>query len=355
MNRRTKIILTLLLVAQMIGLRLLSYFPDFVEKYYSLGLFPFISKIFRYLFGWVPFSVGDVFYSALIILAVRWLYFNIKRIKTKPIGFFLDITATLSVAYIMFNLLWGFNYYRVPLHQTLGVERDYTTEELITLTENLIDKANTLHRALDTKDSAMVINPYSHRETFELSTNGYDNLSEKFPTFSYHPKSIKTSTWSLGLSYMGYSGYYNPFTAEAQVNDRIIGHRFAVVTCHEEAHQLGYAAENEANFLAYLAATHNDDLYFQYAGTIFALRYCVNELARRDMDLYDEMIDTVNFGILESYREVREFWQRYEGPMEFISKNFFDRFLKANNQVLGIKSYSYMVALLVNYHKSYPL
>lgn len=355
MNRRTKIILTLLLVAQMIGLRVLSYFPEFVEKYYSLGLFPFISKIFRHLFGWIPFSVGDVFYSALTILALRWLYFNIKRIKTKPIGFFLDITATLSIVYFMFNLLWGFNYYRVPLHQTLGVEREYTTEQLITLTENLIVKANALHNVLGAQDSVMIVNPYLHRETFENSTLGYDNLSEKFPTFSYHPKSIKTSAWSLGLTYMGYSGYYNPFTAEAQVNDMILGHRFAVVTCHEEAHQLGYAAENEANFLAYLAATHNDDLYFQYAGTIFALRYCVNELARRDMDLYDEMIDTVNFGILESYREVREFWQSYEGPMEWFSKIFFDRFLKVNNQELGIKSYSYMVALLVNYHLEHPL
>jgi hypothetical protein len=350
MNRRTKIILTLLLVAQMIGLRVLSYFPEFVEKYYSLGVFPVISKISRYLFGWIPFSVGDVFYSALIILGVRWIYLNIKRIKTKPIGFFLDITATLSIAYFMFNMLWGFNYYRVPLHQTLGLEREYTTEQLITLTENLIQKANSLHNKLGFQDSIQVENPYTHKEIFELSTIGYDNLSEKFPTFSYHPKSIKTSAWSLGLTYMGYSGYYNPFTAEAQVNDMIIGHRFAVVTCHEEAHQLGYAAENEANFLAYLATTHNDDLYFQYAGTLFALRYCVNELARRDMEKYEEIIETVHYGILESYREVREFWQSYDGPLEFISKNFFDRFLKANNQELGIQSYSYMVALLVNYH-----
>lgn len=355
MNRRTKIILTLLLIAQMIGLRVLSYFPEFVEKYYSLGVFPVISKISRHLFGWIPFSVGDVFYSGLIILAVRWIYLNLKRIKTKPLGFFLDITATLSIAYFLFNMLWGFNYYRVPLYQTLGVERDYTTEQLTSFTQDLIQKANHLHRELGYQDSVKIEAPYNHKEIFKRSTNGYDNLSETFPTFSYHPKSIKPSAWSLGLSYMGYSGYYNPFTAEAQVNDMILGHRFTVVTCHEEAHQLGYAAENEANFLAYLATTHNDDLYFQYAGTIFALRYCVNELARRDMDLYEDIIDTVNFGILESYREVREFWQSYEGPLEFISKTFFDSFLKANNQEKGIKSYSYMVALLVNYHKEKPL
>jgi len=355
MNRRTKIILTLLLVAQMIGLRVLSYFPEFVEKYYSLGIFPVLSKTSRYLFGWIPFSVGDLFYSALVILALRWLYFNIKRIAKKPVGFFLDITATLSIAYFVFNVMWGFNYYRVPLHQTLKVDREYTTEELVSFTEQLILKASELHNSLAENDSVKVQILYTHDEIFNISTNGYENLSKRFPSFSYHPNSIKASTWSLGLTYMGYSGYYNPFTAEAQVNDMILGHRFAVVTCHEKAHQLGYAAENEANFLAYLSATHNKDTYFEYAGTIFALRYCVNELARRDMKLYEEIIETVPFGILESYREVREFWNSYSGPTEWVSKVFFDTFLKANNQEKGLKSYSYMVALLVNYHKKNAL
>lgn len=355
MKRRTKIILTLLLIAQIIGLKILSFFPEFVEKYYSLGVFPFLSRISRHLFGWIPFSVGDVLYSAMIILALRWLYFNFRRIKTHPVGFFLDITATLSLAYLMFNVLWGFNYYRVPLHQTLGVEREYTTKQLVAFTEDLIEKSNQMHRSLGFEDSSMVTIPHSQKEIFNLSTSGYENLSKEFPTFEYHPKSIKASTWSLGLTYMGYSGYYNPLTAEGQVNDMIKTYRFTVVTCHEEAHQLGYAAENEANFLAYLASINNDDPYFQYSGYIFALRYCVNEIARRDMDLYNEIIETVNFGILENYREMREFWESYQSPLESFSKTFFDNFLKANNQADGLKSYSYMVALLVNYHENKSL
>ncbi len=355
MHKKTKIILTLLLVAQIIGLRFLSFFPEFVENYYSLGVYPFLSKTLRYLFGWVPFSVGDVFYSALVILALRWLYLNFRNIKSKTVSFFLDITASLSIIYFLFNILWGFNYYRVPLHQTLELERDYTTEQLITLTNALIEKSNDLHRELGYKDSVKIIIPYSQKEIFDLSTNGYQNLSKQFPTLNYHPKSIKKSGWSLGLTYMGYSGYYNPFTAEAQVNSLIKNSRFPVVTCHEEAHQLGYAAENEANFLAYLSSVNNNDPYFQYSGYIFALRYCVNEIARRDMELYDEIIDTVNFGILESYRETREFWESYSNPLEIVSKIFFDSFLKANNQSKGLESYSYMVALLVNYHQDNSL
>lgn len=355
MVKNTKIILGILLIVQLIGLRILSFFPEFVEKYYSLGIFPFISKIFRYLYGWIPFSVGDVLYSGLIILGVRWLFLHIKDITSKPLSFFLHLTAILSISYMAFNIFWGFNYYRVPLHQTLKLDKNYSTQQLTALTHQLTIKANQLHQNLGFKDSIKVALPYSQKEMFEKAALGYDSLSKLYPTFTYHPKSIKTSSWSLGLTYMGYSGYYNPFTAEAQVNDKIIAHRFAVVSCHETAHQLGYAAENEANFLAYLASTHNNDPYFQYAGTIFALKHCLNEIAKRDPELYKQLLTSLHFGIVENYREVRDFWKQYEGPTEFISKVFFDHFLKANNQEKGLKSYSYMVALLVNYHLEKPL
>lgn len=342
-------------VIQLIGLRVLAYFPGFVEKYYSSGIYPTISKMLRYTFGWIPFSAGDIIYTVLTVLALRWLYFNFRLLFKKPLYFCVEIAATLSVMYFVFNLFWGFNYYRIPLHQTLELERDYTTEQLIEITERLIEKSNELHRELGFSDSLKVDFPYSQKEIFAISTNGYENLSKEFPTLSLTPKSVKTSLWSLGLTYMGNSGYYNPFTGEAHVNKMIVEHRFPVVTLHEEAHQLGYAAENEANFLAFLASVHHDDRYFQYSGYIFALRYCLNELARRDMEYYEETLKTVNFGILESYREARDFWNSYQTPLENASKWFFDIFLKANNQSKGLQSYSYMVALVINYFEEKPL
>jgi len=354
-RHKTKLILALLLVVQIFGLRILRGYPQFVETYYSLGIFPFISKLSRYAFGWIPFSVGDIIYLGLISLALRWLYNNVKRLKTNPVLFFLDISATLSLAYLMFNLLWGINYYRMPLHETLALEKSYTTEQLLTLTNDLIDKSNRIHRELGYADSVKIDIPYSNKEIFKRSTDGYEVLSEKFPAFSYSPKSLKNSGLSLGLTYMGYSGYYNPLTGEAQVNNLIKSYKFAVVSCHEQAHQLGYAAENEANFIAALATIHNPDDYIKYSGYIFLLRYCINEVARRDMEAYHEIVTRVNPGILESYKEMREFWQRYNNPFEDLSKIFWDNFLKANNQSKGIMSYSYMVALAVNYSEKNEL
>ncbi|NND63785.1 MAG: DUF3810 domain-containing protein [Flavobacteriaceae bacterium] len=354
MRKRTKLIIALLLPVQFFALRILRGFPEFIETYYSQGVYPYLAKISRYIFGWVPFSVGDLFYLLLVILLLRWLYKNVRRLKRSPVSFFIDITASISIIYFVFNMMWGLNYYRVPLNKTLGLEREYTTEELISTTKRLIAKSNQLHRELGYKDSIKIDLPYSQKEIFKKSIEGYKNLEEIYPNLHYSPRSIKKSGWSLGLTYMGYSGYYNPLTGEAQVNNLIKTYKFPVVACHEEAHQIGYAAENEANFIATLATLHNDDPYIKYSGYIFALRYCVNEIARRDFDTYEALLPTINFGILESYREMREFWQSYENPFEDFSKAFWDQFLKANNQSKGIMSYSYMVALVVNYFEEHP-
>ena len=345
MRKRTKLILALLLPLQVILLQIIKYFPDFIETYYSRGFFPIISKIPRYLFGWIPFSIGDVFYLLIGILALRWIYKNGRRITYEPARFFIDITATFSIVYFVFNLLWGLNYYRLPLYKSLNIQTDYTTEKLITTTERLIAKSNEMHRRLGFADSVKVEIPYTQKEVFAKSVNGYENLQNEYPQLAYAPKSIKKSGWSLGLTYMGYSGYYNPFSGEAQVNNLIKTYKFPVVSCHEQAHQLGFAAENEANFIATLATLNNDDPYIQYSGYIFALRYCINEIARRDLEAYTCIIETVNPGILASYKEMRDFWESYQNPFETFSKLFWDQFLKANNQSRGIMSYSYMVAL----------
>lgn len=353
-KKRTRLILALLLPVQILLLQLLKYFPDLVENYYSRGLYPLISKISRYLFGWIPFSLGDLFYLLIAILAIRWIIKNIRRLRIEPVRFMIDIAATVSIVYFMFHILWGLNYYRQPLHVTLDLDYDYTTEELVETTKRLIAKSNSMHRQLGYADSVKIDLPYTQREIFKKSTEGFVTLAKQYPDLAYSPKSLKKSGWSLGLTYMGYSGYYNPFSGEAQVNNLIKTYKFPVVSCHEEAHQIGFAAENEANFIATLATINNSDPYIQYSGYIFALRYCVNEISRRDKDTYDELLVTINPGILASYKEMRDFWKHYKNPFESISKSFWDQFLKANNQSKGIMSYSYMVALVVNYFEDQP-
>ena len=329
--------------------KLLSYFPEFVENFYSNGLYPIISKLFRYTLGWLPFSFGDLFYALSIIYCIRWFIKNRKRITNDTKGWLVDIFVTISIIYFAFHLLWGMNYHRLPLHQNLNLESNYTTEQLIEVTKQLIKKSNAAHLEVSKNDSTKVEIPYTKSEILNMVPRGYDVLKKDFPQFAYQPKSIKRSLFSTPLTYMGFSGYLNPLTNEAQVDGLIPAFKFPTTASHEVAHQLGYAAENEANFIGFLAATQHEDLYFQYSGYTFGLRHCLIEIYKRDTTIYDELLQTINPGILKNYQEVQDFWNSYQNPTEQFFKFGYSSFLIANNQKDGMKSYSYVVALIVSY------
>ena len=331
--------------------KILSRFPEFIETNYSNGLYPIISKLFRYVFGWLPFSFGDLFYAFSVIYILRWFFKNRKRITRNTKSWLIDVFSAVSIIYFAFHLLWGMNYHRLPLHKNLNLEAKYSTEQLITVTKLLIDKSNSTHLLVSNNDSIKVDMPYSKSEIIKKIPDGYDILKNKFPNLAYQPKSIKKSIFSLPLTYMGFSGYLNPLTNEAQVDGLIPSFKFPTTASHEVAHQLGYAAENEANFIGFLAATHHDDPYFNYSGYTFGLRHCLIEVYRRDPALYETLLKTINPGILKNYQEVQDFWRRYQNPTEPLFKFFYNTFLKANNQKDGMKSYSYVVALIVNFHE----
>ncbi|RNC86814.1 MAG: DUF3810 domain-containing protein [Winogradskyella sp.] len=347
--------LLIFLGIQIVGIQILKLIPDFVEKYYSNGIYPLLSKLMRYSFGWLPISVGDILYTAAIIYVLVWLYKNYKRIYLDTKNWLLDVGVTISIAYFAFHILWAFNYYRVPLHQALDIETTYTTKELVDFTKQLISKSNDVHLQLSSSDTLKVDLPYTKSEVFKKVKLSYDKLSETYSHLEYKPQSLKQSLYSIPLTYMGFSGYLNPFTNEAQVDGLIPIYKFPTTSCHEVAHQLGYAAENEANFIGAIAAITNDDSYFKYSGYTFVLRYCLADIYRRDDKQYESLLKDINKGILKNYQEVQDFWKDYKNPIEPFFEKTFDTFLKANNQSAGIKSYSYVVALMVNYYKDKPL
>lgn len=355
MLKYKKHIIAFSILPQIAFIKIIANFPEFVEQYYSNGLYVFSSKLMRYGFGWLPFSVGDVLYTILSIYVLRWLFINRKRTLKDTKQWLLDILATFSIGYLAFHLLWAFNYYRLPLEKMLEIDSKYTTEELISFTNKLILKTNEIQMNITKNDTIKVEIPFSKRELIGLVPKGYTELSKQFPHLAYSPTSIKYSIYSLPLTYMGFSGYLNPFTNEAQVDGLIPKYNFPTTSSHEVAHQLGYAAENEANFIGSLAAIKHHNIYFNYSGYSFALSHCLNEIYARDKQQYEAIVKTINKGILKNYKEVNNFWQSYQNPLEPAFKISYNTFLKANNQTKGIESYNYVVGLLVNYFKTNSL
>jgi len=347
------IVLTIFLPIQILLLQFAASNPAFIEFYYSNGIYPVISSFFRIISGWIPFSVGDLLVAFGLFIFIRFL---IRLIKTRFKNFIpkiIHFTAVLSVIYFCFYLFWGLNYYRENLAKTLKYEQqEYTTEQLQKVTEHIIKKLNYYQHKITESDTLKVENPYKQKEMYIMAATGYDNLSKDFPQLKYQFKSVKSSLMSLLQTYNGTSGYLNPLTGEAQVNDRIPKTSYPTTTCHEIAHQIGFAAENEANFVGFLAANYTNDLYFKYASYRMAFGYCISEMRKRDRNISKELWKTVNKGIAKDFNASYQFWQVYKNPFEPIVKMGYNAYLKANKQSKGVQSYNYVVDLLISYFQT---
>lgn len=349
MFKSKKSIIAFSIIPQFLLVKLVGSNHDFIETFYTNGLYQFTSKILRYVFGWLPFSFGDIFYALAIIYMGRWLIKYRKRFTKDPKSWFVDVFCFISVIYFAFHVFWGMNYYRIPLNESLKLDKEYTTEQLVNITKRLIAKTNSIHLQITNNDSVKVVMPFTKEEILKMAPEGYRAMQSTYPQLNYYPVSIKKSLFSLPLTYMGFSGYLNPLTNEAHVDALIPVYKFPTTTCHEIAHQLGYAAENEANFMGCLATIHNEDIHFIYSGYAFALRHCVNEVYNRDPILFKELVEMINKGVRKNYKEVRDFWDQYKNPSEPIFKSTYNAYLEANDQEGGVESYNYVVDLMVHY------
>ncbi len=355
MKNKLKNAIAISLIPQIILVKWLANYPQFIETYYSKGLYTVISNFSRTLWGWIPFSLGDIGYTLLALFALYYLITKRHSILSSPFIFLKNIVCVLSITYFLFHILWGFNYYRQPISKTLGLKTETSPEELLTFVEQLIIKTNAIHNEISIDSAAIVQIPYSKNEIFDITISGYGELQREFPFLTYSRPSIKKSLYSTSLTYMGYGGYLNPFTNEAQVNSKLPNFRFPVVSGHEIGHQLGYSAENETNFIGYIVTANNKDLYFKYAAYTYALSYCLGDLRRQDEATFENLYGKLNGGIKKNFQEMANFWEAYENPMEPYFKSIFNSFLKANNQPEGIHSYNLVVHLLVAYHEKHPL
>ncbi|NVJ88216.1 MAG: DUF3810 domain-containing protein [Flavobacteriaceae bacterium] len=349
---KTHIVVAAFLPVQMILMRLAENHPNVIEVYYSIGIYPYISSFFRILLGWIPFSIGDMLLSILLFIIIRFLFLLIKNKFKDFIKKIIKATAFASTIYFCFYLFWGLNYYREPLAKSLGFEqRKHSNTELENVTNYIIENLNRTHLKITNNDSIKVNSPYSSKDFYKLAIDGYNNLAIKYPQFNYKQSSIKNSLMSELQSYNGTSGYINPLTGEAHVNKLVPKTSYPTTTCHEMAHQIGYAAENEANFIGFLAANYNNDLYFKYASYRMAFGYCIAEVRKRDPKLYQSLWKKVNKGIIQDFNDSYEFWNSYKNIFEPLVKKGYNTYLKANKQSKGTDSYNYVVDLLISYYR----
>ena len=210
---KTKWILIFLLPVQWLSIHLIKNQSLWIEQIYSQKVYPLLFKLQRFFVSALPFSFGELAYGLSVVYIV-WNLVQLFKRKLKARTLIVNTIAVASLLSLCFHLLWGLNYYRIPLNEKLNYNLEYNEDQLEKTLKSIIESTNKLHQSLTPSDSVAVQIPYSKMEIKEqLQSNFHFKLAD-FKTQPY----LKNSLWSTVLSYMGFAGYLNPLTLESQVN-----------------------------------------------------------------------------------------------------------------------------------------
>ena len=339
-----KKIIALLLIPQVL---ILSYFknnPRIVEEYYSEFIYQYIFKFYSILFSGFSIAIGDLLLLLALISSIIYFIFFFRF----KINDFINVFAVISITIFLFYSLWGLNYFKTPLLSKLDIGK-IKYESLQTTLDRLIDDANEAHLLLGDENSTLENLEFDKEKI--ISELKLDNIKkfDKISTTKFAKKSIIPKIFL----YQGVSGYINPFTLEAIVVEEIPSIDFSITVLHEQAHQLGYAAEEDANFLAFISSINNQDPLIKYSGYVFGLSYLLNEIQINHNDDLSSFTDKINSGIIEDINSRRKFWQKYSNNIINSLQNIlYDFYLKSNNQKAGIASYSRIVNHIINYYEN---
>ena len=337
-------------------IKLFSLNPNIVEHFYSADFYNFFSHVFRFLFGWLPFSIGDILY----FFAGCWVFWklikNCRQFFREQLSWNLFATKLFkliflfAIIYIVFNILWGLNYNRKGIAWQLTISAvDYDSANLKEIQQLLLKKVNETKQTLINKN---FIYP-DKNNLFERAKKCYQQTAMVYPFFHYKTLSVKSSLYGLLGDYLGFTGYYNPFTGEAQVNTTVPKFLLPYISLHEMGHQIGYAKEDEANFAGYLAAANGHDTLFQYSAYLDLFVYANREIFYFDSLASKNAIMQLIPEVRADLREWKHFNEQYTSFIEPAVSWLYGKYLLANQQPKGLRSYNEVIATLIAYYKKY--
>ncbi len=344
------------LVLLTILIRLYSSSAARVETGYSNGFYPPVAAFLRTIFGWIPFSFGDIIYGSLVILLIWRIFRGIRAIFKKRITWRSFGIGTLKALVIMlaviiyFNINWGINYNRKGIASQLQLKMDkYSQQDLVAMNQLLVEKVNMAKSQLTAGNESYP----SNKELFKRTQAAFKSVDSIYPFLQYHTISLKSSIWGWLGNYTGFTGYYNPFTGEAQVNTTVPKFLQPFICCHEVAHQLGYAKEMEANFVGYLAASASPDTLFHYSVYLDLFTYSNRNLYIMDSTAAKDIAKQLSPAVKADITEWRSFVRRHKNPFEPAIRWMYGKYLESNNQPQGVLSYDEVTSFLIAYYKKF--
>ena len=346
-------------LAAWFGQRFLAAYPDLVERLHTQGLFRWLSAPIGFITSLAPFSLTEAALIAglpvVLVLFIFWLVRLIRRPgKMVRIGRLLrGLAWTVSLAYLLFMLLHGLNYDRLPVAVSFGLPaKERSAAELEGTAGWLAEQTSILRLSVSEDEQGVFRLSADLTDTLKSASAGYDAASKFYPLMAgakIRPKGVLLSHY---WSYTGITGLYMPLLVESNINIDAPPYSLPDTILHEIAHTRGFAREDEAGFIAFLAGISHPDPDFAYSVLLDTTIRSLNALYGADKDAYNRVAALLDAGVWRDLTSGNAYWKQFEGPVQEKSTQVNNSYLQANLQDDGVQSYGRMVDLVLAWYES---
>ena len=335
---------------------IMGFYPHWVSRWYTHLFFAVATQWLRKLIGAIPFAIGEWVYIILIIILIykllKWLL-ELKHEIKEPFFWKNQLYSwshQFALLYILFEFVWGLNYQKnsPALDFGLKIPSQYTEGQMDSLSLSYIGQLNEIRANLDSFTPKEPKRLYLE-SVITQSVNAYRATAFKYPFLEYSNPNVKKAIFpSLGDK-LGYLAFYQPLTTEAIIREDLPSYTLPFTICHEMAHQLGYASESEANFIAYQVAFTSKEPLLTYSMLLQMFTYSQQaQLAliakRNDFQSWKKIVarnkQLLSPQVIEDRKKIRAFFQDRMGERIPGTEKLYDQFLIWNQQTKGIESYN---------------
>ena len=303
----------------------------------------------------VPFSVAELLLALAVTALLVYIIYQIIRLfrgaeKGKRLYRTLVTLAAAGLSvYALFCLLWGVYYYADDFAAQSGFESGaVSTEQLASVTRYFARGANRYGALVARDENGLCAS--DRAAILKKSPEVFAETEKDYPALAGPPLAAKGIVCSRLMSYLDFTGFFFPFTAEANVNMDSPACDLAATVAHELSHQRGVAKEQEANFTAVLASLRYGDPDYCYSACLLAFTHLGNALYGADPAAWEEIRAELSEDVVRDLSARSAYWRQFETPVQKVSNTVYEGFLHSYDQTLGLKSYGACVDLLVNYY-----
>lgn len=322
--------------------------PDWIlEQYYSRDLFPPLQGALTAASNAAPFAVLDAIIglTALLVLYRLWRLTFVVRERGLLAALSEAVRRAVrfaSVLVVLFFVIWGFNYRRLPLGEALSVTAaEPPGVERLTVA---FDDANALAGRL-----RRTVQEGAGLAFEEVSVSLADPMAAALAQLGRAPlRAPSRPKHSVFVQPFferaGFDGMINPLALETIVHRDLLPFERPFVLAHEWAHLAGHADEAEASAVGWLACMKGGP-ELAYSASLYLI---MQTQAAMPAEARQTALGRLHPGVREDLVAIAKRLESGDPRVQEAAERVYHEYLRANRVADGTASYSRALELILS-------